>query len=135
VLDVVPGTNIVMTHPLDASGYGERDSATVWLDHTATAPEERFKMMTVTIDNRINDHKIHVSADGIHWSDPVAIAGVTHDRSTFFYNPFRDVWAMSLKSLYREDGTPPARFRRYAEGETLVAAAALQWERVGRRSD
>lgn len=109
-----------MTHP---KAHGVRDSATVWLDHTAAAPEERFKMMTMRTDNRINDHKIYVSADGIHWREPVAIAGVTHDRSTFFRNPFRGVWVMSLKSLYREDRSPPARFRRYAEGNNLVAAA------------
>ena len=88
-LDIVPGTNIVMKHPLDKSGRSKRDSATVWLDHTTTTPEERFKMMTMNCDNRLNEHKIHVSADGIHWSEPRAIAGVTHDRSTFFHNPFR----------------------------------------------
>ena len=82
-----------------------------------------FKMMTMKCDDLCNDHTILFSADGIHWSDPVATAGVTHDRSTFFRNPFRNVWVMSLKSMYREDGTPPARFRRYAEGKTLAAAA------------
>ena len=122
-LDVVPGTNIVMQHPLDTRGLSRRDSATVWLDHTAAAPGERFKMMTMKCDSLCNDHKIYFSADGIHWSKPVATVGVTHDRSTFFRNPFRDIWAMSLKSMYREDGKPPARFRRYAEGKTLVAAA------------
>jgi len=122
-LDVVPGTNIVMLHPLDESQRSYRDSATVWLDHTAATPAERFKMMTMKCDDLCNDHTILFSADGIHWSDPVATAGVTHDRSTFFRNPFRNVWVMSLKSMYREDGTPPARFRRYAEGKTLAAAA------------
>ena len=122
-LDVVLGTNIVMQHPLDTRRLSRRDSATVWLDHTAESEGERFKMMTMKCDSLCNDHKIYFSADGIHWSKPVATVGVTHDRSTFFRNPFRDIWAMSLKSMYREDGKPPARFRRYAEGKTVVAAA------------
>jgi len=122
-LDIIPGTNIVMEHPLDTRGLSKRDSATVWLDHTAASPSERFKMMTMKCDSLCNDHKIYFSEDGIHWSEPQATAGVTHDRSTFFRNPFRDVWVMSLKSRYREDGKPDARFRRYSEGKTLIAAA------------
>src|ERR1044071_5603416 len=35
-LDVLPDSNIVLK--------GERDSSTVWLDHGATDPEQRFKM-------------------------------------------------------------------------------------------
>ena len=41
----------------------------------------------------INDKAVlYYSADGIHWGNRIAQTGPVGDRSTAFYNPFRDVW-------------------------------------------
>jgi hypothetical protein len=135
-LDVVPGTNLVYS--------GAHDSSTVWLDQNAAAPSQRFKMMLR--DNASGQQQIRYSEDGIHWSDVVTTTGAAFDRSTFFHNPFRDKWVMSIRGDgYNPetetvggsfDGRAPfdggggivslPRLRRYAEGDTL-AEAAQSW--------
>jgi hypothetical protein len=106
-LDVVPGTNI--TFP------GFRDSSTVWLDLAERNPAHRYKLAN-WYDHALD---LHVSADGIHWQ-PAGRTGRTGDRSTFFYNPFRNVWVYSLRN-------PDAgvRSRRYVE--TPDFNVGVQW--------
>ena len=133
VLDVEPGTNIVEP--------GGRDSSTVWLDHHAKDPRERFKLMRR--DNATYTHQVHFSPDGIHWTDPAATTGASFDRSTFFYNPFRGVWVFSIRAgayapktetvsdefhdsavFEKTDGLRRLpRMRRYAENKDFLAAA------------
>jgi hypothetical protein len=50
-----------------------------------------------------------VSRDGIHWVD-AGRTGRAGDRSTFFYNPFRDMWVFSLRN-----DIGGLRFRQYLE--------------------
>ena len=74
---------------------------------------------------------IHFSADGIHWGEPVAKTGRVVDRSTVFWNPFRQVWVYSIRHVYKvgDDVDKPygfARRRSYVEGPDLLAAA--RWE-------
>jgi hypothetical protein len=97
-LDVEPGTNIVYK--------GSRDSGTVWLDYSPKSADERFKMALYT------GGRMHMfrSPDGIHWTK-AADGGKTGDRSTFFYNPFRQRWVYSIRS-----GGKRGRSREYWEG-------------------
>ena len=113
VLDVEPGTGVVLK--------GQRDSSTVWLDHNEKDPQRRYKMLTATVDRQKKFWHLvlRVSPDGIHWSIPVASSPPCGDRSTFFYNPFRRVWVLSL----RNGGIP--RTRNYREHPDLVKA--LTW--------
>jgi len=112
-LDIEPGTNVVLRHG--------RDSAAVWLDHREGDPKGRFKMFTVQRDGRGWVLVLRTSADGIHWSKPLATSPSTGDRTTVFYNPFRGVWVYSLRSDYAGLG----RMRRYREHPD--AAAGLAW--------
>jgi len=96
-LDVVPDTNIVYK--------GARDSGTVWLDYETKDPEQRFKMMLYTGGKVM----MFRSPDGIHWTK-VADGSKTGDRSTFFYNPFRQRWVYSIRS-----GSKFGRSREYWE--------------------
>ena len=134
--DVVPGTNIVQ--PIeDDSG---RDSATVWLDHDDKDPARRFKRMVNWRGSSRNT--IYYSSDGVHWGESLGTTGTTLDRSTFFYNPFRKVFVLSIKGGSYWDATEtgsfdPAirrtgqfghmhrihRFRRYREGADLLQVA------------
>src|SRR6185436_15359416 len=111
-LDVVKGTNIVHKNP--------RDSSTVWLDHFATDPAERFKMAYWHDFALI----LAVSPDGIHWTE-LGQTGRTNDRSTFFYNPFRRVWAFGVKADQFEIQAQTGRYRRYWEGGDF--RSALNW--------
>ena len=105
--DVVPGTNIVSTEL--------RDSSTVWLDHDSRDPRERFKM------SFWYDHAVWLmtSPDGVHWRKrgrtPRAF-----DRTTFFRNPFRDVWVYSLRANQYE-GAISGRYRSYWEHADFTA--------------
>jgi hypothetical protein len=101
-LDVVPGTNAVLN-------WLDRDSAVVWLDRATTNRAERYKMATffASVDAML----LHTSPDGVHWN-PAGQTGFVGDRTTFFYNPFRSVWAFSIRD---DDHGPLRRFRRYME--------------------
>jgi len=117
-LDVVPGTNIVDKH--------RRDSNTVYLDVHATDPQQRFKMALYCKDPEPQFPDAHFllfnSADGIHWSKPVG--GLpSGDRSTFFYNPFRNVWVFSIRS-----GSRLGRCRRYWETDDFYSPARDGWK-------
>ena len=115
VLDVVPGTNIVMRE--------NRDSNTVWLDLRETDPQRRYKLFTTMRrkENRGWVLALFCSADGIHWGNPVATSAGIGDRTTVFYNPFRQVWVYSLRTSY----TGMGRSRFYVEHAD--AADGLSW--------
>lgn len=118
---VQPGTNIVLLS-------GNRDSATVWLDHETTEPAQRFKLFQFHRDAWKSC--VHTSPDGIHWNEPVW-TGPTWDRSTIFYNPFRKVWIYSIRTHlypgpwdYRSKPPKPiGRARKYWEHADFVAGA------------
>ena len=109
-LDIVPGTNILLDQ--------ERDSDTVRLDLYEKDPSRRYKMFT-TIPRPEGDGfkpAIYYSADGLHWGEPLIVGGGIGDRTTIFYNPFRNRWIYSIRSLIE----PWGRSRRYAECTDLV---------------
>jgi hypothetical protein len=109
-LDVVAGTNITVGN--------HRDSSTVWLDQNERDPARRFKM------SYWYDHYLVLldSPDGIHWKER-GRSGLTGDRTTFFYNPFRERWVFSIR-----DDVPGAqgRHRRYWETREFVEGAKWQ---------
>ncbi|MEO7650012.1 MAG: hypothetical protein ABIZ80_06060, partial [Bryobacteraceae bacterium] len=118
ILDVRAGTNIVIA--------GVRDSATVWLDLEETDPARRYKF--INSGGHLKPLFLRYSADGIHWTEPVAQSLPAGDRTTFFYNPFRKVWVLSLRE---HDWTPHAtpdnpehvgRLRAYHENADLAEA-------------
>jgi len=92
-LDVEPGTNIVLPGP--------RDSASVWLDLKEPNPALRHKMMIFTRTREENAIQFRASADGIHWGEPLGLGRTyrlpNYDRSTMFFNPFRNVWVYSAR--------------------------------------
>jgi hypothetical protein len=113
LLDVVPGTNIVLK---DEEGY-VRNSSTVWLDHAEKDPARRFKMFR-TARKAGQSHHMHISfsPDGIHWT-PATKSAECADRSTVFFNPFRNVWVYGL----REGHPVVSRCRGYYENRDLIA--------------
>ena len=90
-LDIVPGTNVVDTM--------NRDASTVWLDRNEKDPSKRWKFFNVEYkpDYIQWQYVLKYSADGIHWSKPVAQSGAVSDRCTAFYNPFTNKWVMSVR--------------------------------------
>jgi hypothetical protein len=106
-------SNVVMRH--------RRDSSTIWLDHAAREPDRRFKMFT-TVRHDGWHLALYCSADGVRWSGPLAISPKIGDRTTVFYNPFREVWVYSLRTS--QPGT--GRSREYREHPDPVAG--MCWE-------
>ena len=138
-LDVVPGTNLVLS-PRD--NY-RRDGLSVWLDHEAEDPAERFKMYVYEREGKIGENLNSVggfqltSPDGVHWKWRGKI-GRTSDNSTFFYNPFRKKWVFTVRAVGRL--APPwadepwgggpgrrGRARSYWENEDFLAALG-EWD-------
>ncbi len=113
-LDVRPGTNVVQP--------GDRDSATVWLDLREKDPQRRFKFFRTHREDGWAV-SVYFSPDGVHWGEPVIRSGPCGDRTTVFYNPFRDVWVYSLRASAPGMG----RARRYWENRDVVAGT--RWEK------
>jgi hypothetical protein len=122
MLDVEPGTNVVLTSRNNAS---QRDANTIWLDLTAADPHERFKLFEARYARGPFCMGYRTSPDGIHWSEEKASGARSWDRSTVFYNPFRKVWVASVRGHDHEPPAPPHRLRNYFESPT--AAGVVQW--------
>jgi hypothetical protein len=122
-LDVQAGTNIVSA--------ADRDSAIVWLDHEEADAARRFKLFRA--HREVKEGKvawffqIHVSRDGIHWSDVVARSGDIYPRSTVFRNPFRKVWEYGIR---KDSHLQVGRCRRYFECDDVIAKS--QWDTAAR---
>jgi hypothetical protein len=112
VLNVRPGTNLVWE--------GKRDSTTVWLDQEEKDPARRYKLFR-SLAGADRHLALFVSPDGVHWSGPAAASPRTGDRTTAFYNPFRNVWVFSLRA-----GNRYGRIRQYWEHRDAVAG--VQWK-------
>ncbi|HOZ48923.1 MAG TPA: glycosyl hydrolase family 32 [Candidatus Hydrogenedentes bacterium] len=110
-LDIEPGTNRVLPPQYKC------DSWNVVPDYHGDDPEQRYKIFVMP--GGTGPAMAMVSADGIHWSDPI-MTGVTGDRSSMFYNPFRKKWVYSLRSSWR------GRSRDYWEHDDFLAGA--KWE-------
>ena len=108
--DVEPGTNLVI--PLRNA---KRDSASVVMDPFSKATE-RFKMF---LWSRPDGGEVYTSADGIHWGTATPVAS-TGDRTTIFYNPFRNKWVYSIRSGWSD------RSRSYSECDDLIKGADLK---------
>ena len=111
------GTNVVLK--------SNRDATTVWLDHDATNPAERFKLFEARTKKSPFHVALRTSADGRQWSEELVVSGPSWDRTTFFWNPFRRVWVASVRGHDHTAPEPVHRLRNYFEGKT--AAAALAW--------
>jgi hypothetical protein len=123
-LGIIPGTNAIVPDIV-------ADSSTVWLDHFTDNPDQRFKMFLRSPNGipgsteRFNYGNCMTSPDGIHWSAP-AKTGRCGDRSTMFYNPFRDKWVFSLRNAGNVDRSPIGRYRLYHEDSDFMHGA--EWD-------
>ncbi|MCC6262244.1 MAG: glycosyl hydrolase family 32 [Bryobacterales bacterium] len=139
-LDVAPGTNIVRK--------GMRDSTSVWLDLNEKDPAKRHKMMVFT-NGRLDD-AIHfvASPDGIHWGEALGTGRTykqpNYDRSSMFFNPFRNRWIYSVRvsnvGPLSAPELPPGigRVRYYKEVENFAEGwkerqELAQWESADER--
>lgn len=127
-LDVVPGTNLVWK---TQKSY-ERDGCLVWLDGNASNPEQKFKMFQfyrynsdVFYDGDSEVSWLQTSKDGIHWSTPVSTTPVG-DNTSFFYNPFRKKWCMSIRRAIESNNKLlpiGIRSRFYTESDDFMKGA------------
>ncbi len=111
-LDIEPGTNRVLPKQYQC------DSWNVVPDYNTADPTQKYKIFIMPGPNPAMSM---VSADGVHFSDPV-MTGKTGDRSSMFYNPFRKKWVYSLRSMWR------GRSRKYWEHDDFLAGAKWKSE-------
>jgi hypothetical protein len=94
------------------------DSWTVVRDYRTTDPKQAYKVFLRGGGNR-DRARAFVSENGIDWGTPID-SGITGDRSTMFYNPFRKVWVYSLRW-----SSPGGRSRAYWECDDFLQG--MQW--------
>ena len=98
---------------------------TVWMDLQDPNPLRKFKAFIYNPSGP--PIMYYFSADGIHWNGTIASLypiPLVFDKTSLFWNPFRNVWVDSLKNdtTLPADATRPARvsrFRNYAESPNL----------------
>ena len=100
----------------------------VWMD-LFDNPSRKFKAFTVVPNGSLPGTILYYySSDGIHWTatnqSQYAIA-IQYDRTTLFYNPFRQVWVDSMKNyttLPAAASRPSylSRIRNYSESPDLM---------------
>ena len=71
------------------------DDHSCWLDINAVDPDQRIKYNEYDRDQK--RHIPYTSADGYKWSKGIAVDSTSDDYSSFFYNPFRQVWVYSIR--------------------------------------
>ena len=120
--------NIILpAGPLFAGG----DNA-IWLDLLTTDSTQRYKALIERLvdgnwsqnyatRNESPTHTLHTSADGRIWSQGVEMDRAS-DYSSFFYNPFRNVWVYSIKR-----NTKRGRARYYAESKNFTKG--VKWDK------
>lgn len=110
--DIVEGTNLVLPN----TDNNVKDSDSVIFDPYTDNKDERFKMF---LWSNPGMGAVRTSPDGIHWSEPTQVAK-TGDRSTMFYNPFRQKWIYSIRSEWWY------RTRDYHECDDIREGANLE---------
>jgi len=111
-LPLKPGTNQVLTDEVNP------DSWTVMRDYRTTDPKEAYKIF-LRGDGARGRTRCFTSADGIDWGQ-YTDGGLSGDRSTMFYNPFRKKWVGSLRW-----NSPTGRGRAYVEGDDF--RETMEW--------
>jgi hypothetical protein len=121
-LDVVPGTNIVLNREAT-------EANSLLMDLETADRSKRFKYFLTNIGKGWKT-EYRTSADGVHWSDPHWLSGPHGDRTTVFYNPFRQRWVFGLRTSDRSPARSPARLgrsKKYWETPDINDASTVQW--------
>ena len=114
-LGIVLGTNRIFEHDII-------DSWSVTPNYAAENPYADWKLH-ISYPGGYVDDRLWESHDGIHFA-ALGLAGLSGDRSTSYYDPYRSVWVFSLRD-YR-DGV--GRCRRYfASREFGGATCRWRW--------
>ncbi|MCK9410985.1 MAG: hypothetical protein M0Q53_01710 [Prolixibacteraceae bacterium] len=94
------------------------DSWTVVRDYRSTEPSQNFKMF-VRRPGALDRARAFMSEDGISWGNSEKY-GLCGDRSTMFFNPFRNKWVYSLRWF-----SSAGRTRTYWESDDFIEG--MQW--------
>ena len=146
-----PGTNIVATNNGYPNPSNPRDSASIWLDLNPAQSSQRFRMLYHSrgLHNAFSADGIvfytSISGDTGAWDFSGHPDGQTNgDRSTMFYNPFRNKWVYSIRGNFNIDANVPdtERLRFYYENNDWSVkmpsdpnAAGLWWWSGDRKDD
>lgn len=74
--------------------------------------------------NALWENTMHKSSDGQTWYNGVPL-GRSNDYSSFFYNPFREVWVMSVKHNVPRVSRTLYRSRYYAERNSIERSGSF----------
>lgn len=118
IFDVVPQTNLILPKNLHP------DSGSVIIDHWASDPSTRYKMLMREPNppgKGCIPGLLFTSPDGVHWQQ-VGKTGDMHDRSTMFYDPFTQKWVQSIRMWHDK----AFRCRYFNQHDDFIQSG--QWE-------
>ncbi|MHC4836368.1 MAG: hypothetical protein ACYTCN_10635, partial [Planctomycetota bacterium] len=123
-------------YPFSEDDAAYRDSVSILIDHNAPA-SERYKWFATELQGGSAQLTYRNSPDGIHWSAPLNTKHIFGDRTTVFYNPFRDVWVCSQRSENSDgnnrsyvEGTSPENLInnvQFNDGMNKVTPPGVRW--------
>ncbi len=126
-LDVYPGTNIVL--PTNNPCY-RPDSWSVVRDPVCRDPSLRYKLMLHrpwAPPGAAAEGVTCVSSDGIHWRE-VSKLSPSGDRSSMYYDPFREKWVYSIRSGWKNPGEARGRRNRmYWDQDDFMEGTRWAW--------
>ncbi|MBC2593894.1 hypothetical protein H5P28_06430 [Ruficoccus amylovorans] len=98
------------------------DSWNMIIDTWSGNPDERYKLFVRRPGGSWEINGLcYVSPDGVNWSEP-SVSGPMGDRSSVFYNPFRQKWVFSIRSMYT------GRSRHYWESDDFMTGNFWTWD-------
>jgi len=119
------GGNLVLTN-------AQVDSTTVYLNYNAENPDERYLLFLRAPGGAETGASLYTSADGLRWQLKGRTANLG-DRSTIFYNPFREKWVYSIRRSTKVRygaSVLSQRTRYYAECDDLLKGADFSENQV-----
>lgn len=124
----IAGTNLVIPRRKERI----RDGCCVWMD--PFEPACRYKMFLFSRDKLKREYsELRTSENGVLWSDPVYFKS-GGDTTSFFYNPFRNKWALSVRCIW-EKGRFLYRYRSYREADSFLGIAKCEKEYFWQSAD
>lgn len=136
-LTFVASNNLTSWSEISAPFAPEAHINAFWLQYNSETRENNWHIMGLDrIEPRPSDdpnqpfinalweNMMHKSTDGQSWFNGVPL-GRSNDYSSFFYNPFRNVWAISVKHNVPRVGRELYRSRYYAERSSIESSGTF----------
>ena len=103
---------------------GPAQTRNIVIDPNSGDPGRRYKLLELNGGAR-GTVNYRYSADGVRWSSPQWASGQVWDATTWFHNPFRSKWIISVR--HSSSTITRGRIRRYWEFDDVDGGRDANW--------